>query len=84
MWGAFGITSFIATAQAGWPEGVEMLKKQPGSTEPQVVLDAQSARQGKKGYQVVLVLIVSLALAGLVFIALMAWTFGSGPWPFFT
>ncbi len=49
--------------------------------EKPVVIGDQKARQGKKGYQVLLVLIASLILAGIAFAVLMGWFGSMGPWP---
>lgn len=48
------------------------------------IISEVDAKQGRRGTQVLTVLIVSLALLGIAFIALMAWNYLSGPWPLHT
>lgn len=45
------------------------------------IIGEEKARQGKKSYQVLLVLVASLVLAGIAMIVLMGWFGSKGPWP---
>jgi hypothetical protein len=49
--------------------------------EKPVVIGEEKARQGGKSYQVLLVLIISMILAGLALAILLGWFGSLGSWP---
>ena len=48
--------------------------------EKPTIIGEEKARQGNKSYQVLIVLVGSLLLAGIGMIVLMGWFGANGPW----
>ncbi len=48
--------------------------------EKPTIIGEEKARQGNKSYQVLIVLVGSLLLAGIAMIVLMGWFGDKGPW----
>lgn len=44
------------------------------------IIGEEKARQGNKGYQMLIVLVASLVLAGIGMVVLMGWFGSKGPW----